>query len=64
MNRRKYRSDGPVAAPTGCIIRVTRDGKVTVVRDPGCTPDNVRELCAAILDDQLVVIDITQPAAG
>jgi hypothetical protein len=45
--------------PVGCTIRLTSDGTVTVRRDPGCTPNDVRDLCAAVARDEVEVIDLT-----
>ncbi|MGH8571658.1 MAG: hypothetical protein ACREX8_03655 [Gammaproteobacteria bacterium] len=48
-------------AAVGCALRVTGEGSLTVHRDPGCTPDNVTELCAALISGELTIVDLTEP---
>jgi len=52
--------DPPASAPVGATIRVTGSGTVTVHRDHGCTLDNVRELCEAVVGGELTIVDLTE----
>jgi hypothetical protein len=61
MTSQPAQHDRPVLAPIGCTIRVTDHGVVTVHRDHGCTLDDVRELCEALVRGDLEIIDRTQP---
>jgi hypothetical protein len=49
----------PVPVAIGCTIRVTSKGAVTAHRDHGCTPEDVRVLCDALVRGELEVIDLT-----
>jgi predicted nucleic acid-binding protein len=60
VTSRPTHDDWPAFTAIGCTIRVTGEGAVTVRRDPGCTPDNVRDLCEALLRDELEIVDLTE----
>jgi hypothetical protein len=62
MTSRRARRDRPVFKAIGCTLRVTDEGSVTVHRDPGCTLDNIRELCDALVAGDMEIIDLTAPA--
>lgn len=64
MTSRRARRDRPVLVGIGCTIRVTDQDAVTVHRDPGCTLDNIRELCDALVSGELEIIDLTEPTNG
>jgi len=51
---------GPDAPPVGCTVRVTGSGTVTVRRDHGCTSEDVRELCHALVGGALQIVDLTE----
>lgn len=59
MTNRPVRHNPPTFPAIGCTIRVTDQGTVTVQRDHGCTQDNIRELCAALVRGELEIVDLT-----
>jgi hypothetical protein len=60
MSSRSLRSEPPALAPVGRTICITSDGTVTVHRDHGCSPDDVRDLCEALISGELQVVDLTE----
>jgi len=61
MSSQSLRYEPDALAPVGCTIRITSDGTVTVHRDHGCSPDDVRDLCEALISGELQIVDLTEP---
>lgn len=55
---RKERSH--MTASFAFTLGVTENGALTVHRGQDCTEYNVRELCRALLDDALEIVDLTE----
>jgi len=60
---RRIRRNQPLSATIGCAIRVSTDGTITVYRDPGCAPNDVRQLCEAVTSGKLEIMDLTERTA-
>ena len=43
--------------PIRCTVEMAGDGTVTLIRSPGCTPTDARDLCELICRGDLEVVD-------
>jgi len=58
----RKKDDEAARMPVGCTLRVMSSGTITVHREPGCTPEDVRELCSAVVRGELEIADVSESA--